>query len=293
MAEIKVGDIVGRKSYKNDIYFKVTGIEEGEDGAKIANLKGLDMRLCATAALEDLEVIEPSMVANYWRMTMAKNHDAMRRVFQRRREERQRSLMRSVSDPSSPADVEGFDVPGSVLHIDGDADYLDLCMTTYKQLKIPAEGYHIPEAQQPEKVYDLLVEHRPDLLVLTGHDGFAKDTKDFSDITRYHNSQNFVRAVKAARRYEKSRDDLVIFAGACQSHYEAILSAGANFASSPQRVLIHAFDPVFVVEKVAYTSIYDPIPLREIIAGTITGFDGLGGMETRGKHRLGVPRSPY
>lgn len=293
MGEIKVGDIVGRKSYKHDIYFKVTEIIDNGGTEKVATLKGLDMRLCATAPLEDLEVIEPSRVANYWRMTMAKNHDAMRQVFKRRRKERQKSMMRSVSDQADPGDVEGFDVPGSVLHIDGDADYLDLCMTTYKQLKIPAEGYHIAEKKQAEMVYDLLVEHRPDLLVITGHDGFTKYIKDFSDISNYYNSQNFVNAVKAARSYEKSRDDLVIFAGACQSHYEAILSAGANFASSPQRVLIHAFDPVFVVEKVAYTSIYDPIPLREVITGTITGFDGIGGMETRGKHRLGVPRSPY
>lgn len=292
MSDIKVGDIVGRKSYKNDIYFKVMQINE-KGGVKTASLKGLDVRLCATAPLEDLEVIEPSKVANYWRVTMAKNHEAMRQVFKRRKEERKRSLIRSVSDQPGPGDVEGFDVPGSVLHIDGDKDYLDLCMTTYKQLKIPAYGYHVPEELQAEKVYDLLVEHRPDLLVITGHDGFVKGTKDFSDISNYHNSMHFVNAVKAARSYEKSRDDLVIFAGACQSHYEALLSAGANFASSPQRVMIHAFDPVFVVEKVAYTSIYDPIALRDIIAGTITGFDGIGGMETRGKYRLGVPRSPY
>ena len=292
MGEIRVGDVVGRKSYRHDIYFKVTKIED-IDGAKIVSLKGLDVRLCATAPIEDLELIEPSKVANYWRMTLSKNHEAMRHVFKRRREEHQRSLIRSVTDPSGPGDVEGFDVPGSVLHIDGDSDYLDLCMTTYKQLNIPAEGYHIAEDQQAEKVYDLLVEHRPDLLVLTGHDGFFKGTKDFTEIKNYHNTTNYVKAVESARRYEKSRDDLVIFAGACQSHYEALLSAGANFASSPQRVLIHAFDPVFVVEKVAYTSIYDPIPLRDVIAGTITGFDGIGGIETRGKHRLGVPRSPY
>jgi spore coat assembly protein len=57
--------------------------------------------------------------------------------------------------------------------------------------------------------------------------------------------------------------------------------------------LIHAYDPVFVIEKIAYTSIYDPVPLKEVIAGTITGFDGIGGVETRGKHRLGIPKSVY
>jgi len=48
-----------------------------------------------------------------------------------------------------------------------------------------------------------------------------------------------------------------------------------------------------VVEKIAYTSIYDPISIKEIITGTITGFNGIGGMETRGKYRFGVPKSPY
>jgi spore coat assembly protein len=33
-----------------------------------------------------------------------------------------------------------FDVPGMVLHIDGDEEYLDLCLTTYKQLDIEAYG---------------------------------------------------------------------------------------------------------------------------------------------------------
>ena len=292
MGGLKVGDVVGRKSYGLDVYFKVMEIIE-EDERKMARLNGLDMRLCATAPIEDLEKIESAKVADYWRMAMVKNHEAMRRVFTRRKVERERQLMRSVEAHKSTVEVESFDIPGRVLHVDGDGEYLDLCMTTYRQLSIPADGFNIPEREQAEKISDLLQEHRPDLLVLTGHDGFKKGTKDFSDINNYYNSSNFVNAVKAARRYEKSRDDLVIFAGACQSHYEAILMAGSNFASSPQRVLIHAFDPVFVVEKVAYTSIYDPIPLKDVITGTITGFDGIGGMETRGKHRLGVPRSPY
>lgn len=290
---IKVGDIVGRKSYGMDVYFKVMEINEGDEGKQLARLNGLDMRLCANAPLDDLIKIEPNKVADYWRMIMSKNHEYMRRVFMRRQKDRERVLMRSVPDATEIQDLDGFDVPGRVLHVDGDGEYLDLCMTTYRQLQIPADGYHIPEKQQAEKIYDLLVEHRPDLLVLTGHDGFQKGTKDFADIKSYYNSTSFVDAVKTARRYEKSRDDLVVFAGACQSHYEAILNAGANFASSPKRVLIHAFDPVFIMEKIAYTSIYDPISLKEIITGTITGFDGVGGMETRGKHRLGVPRSPY
>ncbi|MDQ0285270.1 spore coat assembly protein [Desulfofundulus luciae] len=289
MEGIKVGDIVGRISYSCDIFFKVVELTVGKDGKKSARLKGLDKRLCATAPVEDLRKFEPAEVAAFWHSFMTKNHEHMKRIFQRREQDRQR-LVRGNDVVSN---LGSFDVPGSVLHMDGDGDYLDLCLTTYRQLGIPASGYHIDEEKQPEVVIDLLQQHRPDILVLTGHDGIEKDTQNFSDLNSYHNSRYFVEAVKKARLYEKSRDDLVIFAGACQSHYEAILEAGANFASSPHRVLIHTFDPVFVVEKIAYTSIYDQISLKDIIAGTITGFPGIGGVETRGKYRLGLPKSPY
>ncbi|OAT82962.1 sporulation peptidase YabG [Desulfotomaculum copahuensis] len=288
--KINVGDIVGRISYGCDVYFKVTGLFTGVNGKQHACLKGLDVRLYANAPVEDLQKFEPSHVAAYWHSFMMKNHEQMKRVFQRREQDRIRSMSRANDTLNN---MDSFDVPGSVLHVDGDGDYLDLCMTTYRQMNIPAYGYNIEEEKQPEQVAALLQEHRPDMLVLTGHDGLLKGTRDFSDINNYHNSRSFVEGVKVARQYEKSMDDLVIFAGACQSHYEAILKAGANFASSPQRVLIHAFDPVFVIEKIAYTSIYEPISIKDIIAGTITGFNGIGGVETRGKYRLGIPKSPY
>ena len=102
-----------------------------------------------------------------------------------------------------------------------------------------------------------------------------------------------MEAVIKAREYEPNRDDLIIFAGACQSHYEALIDAGANFASSPGRVLIHAFDPVFLAEKLAYTSIFDALSLRDILSNTITGTEGVGGIETRGCLRLGYPKGSY
>lgn len=260
------------------------------------------MRQCP---LDDLVKIDPAELADYLREQARESSEHLRRIFIRREKVRQFSLERGAKkgdkgkksdEPVSGSNangIYGFDVPGSVLHIDGDGDYLELCLTTYKRLSIPAHGYSIEEAQQPEVVEGLLIKHSPDLLVLTGHDGFIKGKENYADIDNYYSSKYFVKAVKAARRYEKSMDDLVIFAGACQSHYEALLAAGANFASSPQRVMIHAYDPVFVVEKIAYTSIFDPISIREVITDTITGFSGIGGVETRGKFRLGLPTSPY
>ena len=214
----------------------------------------------------------------------------MERIFYRRELEKQRRLARS--EPKQQ-DNGFFDVPGMVLHIDGDKDYLDLCLTTYRQLGIEAHGECISEKQQPKKVNSLLIKYNPDILVITGHDGLLKDKRNFNEVESYRNSKQFMESVKNARRYEPSLDDLIIFAGACQSYYEGILRAGANFASSPHRVFIHALDPVFIIEKVAYTPINKIISAKDVIDATITGIKGIGGVETRGKFREGLPQSPY
>ncbi|GBF33256.1 hypothetical protein DCCM_2355 [Desulfocucumis palustris] len=60
-------------------------------------------------------------------------------------------------------------------------------MTTYKQLNIPCHGYHIDEDKQADQLMKILVEHRPDMLVLTGHDGLVKGAKDYKDINSYPN----------------------------------------------------------------------------------------------------------
>lgn len=279
MSGIKDGDVVTRKSYGGDIYFKVIRVFNGEDGREYARLKGLDLRLEATSSLDDLVKVDQLNVSQYWHHCQMKNLERLRGVFVRREDDRRRSLGRALN-----SEIESFDLPGTLVHIDGDREYLEMCQASYKQLNIECHGYHIDEEKQAERVIDILVQHRPDMLVLTGHDGLVKGAKEgeYRDLKNYHNSQHFINAVNSARKYEKSLDDLIIFAGACQSHYEALLSAGANFASSPRRVLIHAYDPVFVMEKVAYTSIYDPIPLKDVIASTITGFDGIGGVEATG-----------
>ena len=290
MVGIKEGDIVARKSYGSDIFFRVRKIFAGADGKEYARLKGLDMRLEATALVEDLIRVEQVEVNQYWHTCQLKNMEKMKHIFVRREEYRKKALGRATK--SNMDQIESFDLPGTLVHIDGDKEYLEMCMTSYKQLNMECHGYHIDEEKQAEKVIDILMEHRPDMLVLTGHDGLVKGAKEeeYRNIKKYHNSQHFINAVKAARIYEKSRDDLVIFAGACQSYYEALLAAGANFASSPRRVLINAYDPVFVMEKVAYTSIYDPIPLKDVIASTVTGFDGIGGVEAFGTQHEKVLR---
>lgn len=82
---------------------------------------------------------------------------------------------------------------------------------------------------------------------------------------------------------------MVIFAGACQSYYEAIISAGANFASAPKRVLIDMMDPIIVAQTIAYTPVDDFVPIANIISNTREGISGIGGIQTRGQYRTGMP----
>ena len=76
---------------------------------------------------------------------------------------------------------------------------------------------------------------------------------------------------------------LLFLHGACQSFFEAIMSCGANFASSPARVLIDFIDPLVVAEKVATTEAYRYITINEIAVDLRDGLNGIGGTGARGK----------
>ena len=64
--------------------------------------------------------------------------------------------------------------------------------------------------------------------------GMIKKGTGFNDIYNYRNSRHFINTVNEARKWNKKGKNLAIFAGACQSYYEAIMASGANFASSPR-----------------------------------------------------------
>lgn len=142
---------------------------------------------------------------------------------------------------------------GRILHLDGDRRYSDKSAKYYKKMGLNAIVKNIPENKQSNVVRQLLKKYNPDILVITGHDAMLKKGINYSNIYNYRNSKNFIDTVKEARRWAKSSNKLVIFAGACQSYYEALIEAGADFASSPGRILIDFIDPLIVAEKVATT----------------------------------------
>jgi spore coat assemly protein len=275
------GDLVTRKSYGGDVVFRIEDLEKQR-----VVLKGIEFRLLADATLSDLTRVDDPSSHRATEQARLKIKESSRLLgFYRQLQKEKRE------------DVAGdnpyFELPGKILHLDGDPLYLRKSMQVYGDLGIPAEGHYTHESLMSDAVYKLLPVVKPDILVITGHDGLLKSRfgpQDKQYIGSYKNSINFVNAVKMARQYERNRDALAIIAGACQSHFEALLQAGANFASSPARILIHALDPVYIAAKMSYTSIKDTINIYDVIKHTVSGLDGLGGIETKGSFRVGLPK---
>jgi spore coat assemly protein len=297
---LEIGDAVVRRSYGKDITFKIIDIKDNEYGV-VYVLKGINMRIIADSPEDDLELAGRENMTKKEATFNKKVNGCIKKILMDRdiqkkyRGEVEEIRGRSKNQKKNKEDLPSmlFGRPGRVLHVDGDAEYLDVCLKTYKQLSVEAVGHVISEAEQPIRVPELVRQLKPDIVVLTGHDAIVKGTDDYMNLNNYKNSKYFVDTVTQLRNYEPNYDDLVIFAGACQSCYEAILDAGANFASSPNRVLIHCLDPVFICERVAYTNIDKVVSIHEAIQNTITGADGIGGLQTRGKYREGFPKSKY
>ncbi|BDC02853.1 MAG: sporulation peptidase YabG [Clostridium perfringens] len=293
---MKVGDLVVRKSYSKDITFKIIDIKENEEGITYI-LKGLHIRIIADSKGEDLEKVEDDFAGDKDKSFDSKMNDIIKKVILSREQKNNQLMTRGSEDDNLKRTEKEkglvFGRPGRILHIDGDPSYMETCLKAYKQLNLNAVGIAVSEREQPLKILSLVKEYNPDIVVLTGHDGVLKDSKGMLDLNNYRNSKYFIESVKILRNYNSSYDELVIFAGACQSCYESILEAGANFASSPNRVLIHCLDPVLVCERVAYTRIDEIVSIKDVIENTITGIKGVGGLQTRGKYREGYPKSLY
>ncbi|MGE5592483.1 MAG: sporulation peptidase YabG [Betaproteobacteria bacterium] len=290
MELIKVGDAVSRKSHGSDVIFAVLRILTGPARRSIAVLKGLNARLVADAPLTDLVRVREKDIESAREQVHRLSRESLEKVFLRRMaEELSATGFRGRAADALLPGVNYGKMPGRVLHLDGDGDYLGNCMRYYRELGVPAVGEHVPEEAQADKVVPLIRAHLPDILVLTGHDGLIARRGDRTKLENYRTSRFFVEAVRRARQVEPDKDALVIVAGACQSHYEAIVEAGANFASSPERVFIHCYDPILVAEKVAFTPFDSVVYVSHAIENTVSGIKGIGGIETKGKLRLSLP----
>ena len=241
---MKKGDLVTRFKYNHDIVFKIVEIQNN-----IAILKGECVRLSADAPLTDLKLYEEESVQEQVELEFSRNSKL---------------------------------INGCVLHLDGDEHYLKKCLEVYKKYDIPAQGYYMAEKEMPNQITNLLVKHKPDILIITGHDNYKID---MNKKEQFENSKYFIQTVKKARIYQADKDALVIFAGACQSYYEALIESGANFASSPTRQNINVLDPVYIAINVAKSHVGSYIDIEETLKKTVSKGVGLGGIDTRGVAR--------
>jgi len=76
--------------------------------------------------------------------------------------------------------------------------------------------------------------------------------------------------------------------GACQSFFEAIMVSGANFASSPARILIDFMDPLIVAEKIATTSRNKFVTINDIERELRDGKKSIDGSGVMGKKACNI-----
>lgn len=268
MYTFKVGDIVARKSYGNDIHFVITGINKESTGKTVCVLRGLLYRIQADAEASDLIRQNPIITGMNIRKSIS-------------------YAKRAVNLKNTTRCWYNFNKrierPGKILHIDSSREFLDVCIRHYRQARINCSGYLAAEDEQPGLIKNLLERNKPDIIVITGHDGIKKGSLNLDSLDNYRNSKYYVQSVREARKYQPDYDKLCIFAGACQSYYEAIMNAGANFASSPGRILINCLDPAIVSEKVSLTDSETIVSPKEVSELTISGSDGIGGIDTKGR----------
>ena len=278
MNDIKKGDIVVRKSYGKDIIFRVINILNKPE-EKIAVLNGVIERIEADSKIADLELVDKQKVKDILRKMDSKIENRIEKSKQQGEDRNYR-----IGVVTNQTRAKEKIITGEILHLDGDRKYSEKSYRYYRKLGLNAIVKYIPEYRQPRVVYQLLESYNPDILVITGHDGMIKRGMRYNDIYNYRNSRYFIETVKEARKYDKQKGKkLVIFAGACQSYFEAIISAGANFASSPARILIDFLDPLVVAEKIALTEKYKYITIDDIAYELRDGRDGIGGIGANGK----------
>ena len=259
--DLNVGDLVTRNSYGNDVVFKITSI----DGNNVA-LKGVNVRLLADSDIDDLKKLDSADT------------------------EEEKEFMDRLETKVNLDRNDYFYLPGKILHIDSDKDYLSRCLDYYKKLNVWAKGINENEEDIPFDIIKLLEEYKPNIVVITGHDAYYKRKGNMDDLKAYKSSSYFADAIRKAREYENSHEKLIIIAGACSSCYEELIRAGANFASSPKRINIHALDPAVIATKMSLSDINKNINLKDILENTKYGKDGIGGIITKGTMYVGYPR---
>ena len=148
--QVKIGDVVARKSYQLDLLFRVIDVKTTDTGKQLAILYGDEVRLIADANCIDLIVVDEEEKSNRKlkeQEIIDQSTFLFRQDYQLLREKQEYYATSSYSH-----NEEFFHIPGRVLHIDGDPHYLQKCLSLYEKIGVPVNGVHISENEMPDKL---------------------------------------------------------------------------------------------------------------------------------------------
>ena len=160
--KISKGDIVGRISYGSDILFIVDRIIE-ENNRKIAILKGMTIRIEATAPLDDLKLMDKLRVAENIKSIDRKLNKRIANISNKTKKVNNIFKLINLKDARSGEYVR----TGKILHLDGDKRYTEKSYKHYRNIGLEAIVKNIEEKKQPFFVRSLLDKYKPDILVIT------------------------------------------------------------------------------------------------------------------------------
>ena len=253
--EFKINDYVYIKNTK-DIYV-ITDINND-----ICTLKGLVIRTFIDVGIDDIELANINDVNN--------TYNDIKNTL-------------SKFKTSSKKRLNNKMLYGTILHIDGDEEYLNSCMDLYKDMNLFVNGICIKEEDIKNKIEKLILDLTPDIVVITGHDYYNK--QGLKDLANYKNTAHFIDALRIIRKHF-NEECMTVIIGACASHFEALIASGANFSSSPKRINIHTYDPAILAIKAATTSNNQNIDFYQTLKYIEDGRDAFGGIETKGKMKI-------
>lgn len=123
MGNLKIGDIVARKSYGMDMFFKVVDIKRSGN-ENIAILKGICYRIQADSPESDLILqTEQGVEEHNSKMRSAIDKKSRDILVTHGVENQKKVRYRNTPKENS----KKFSFPGKVPHIDGDNEYLETC----------------------------------------------------------------------------------------------------------------------------------------------------------------------
>lgn len=147
MNDIKKGTIVSRKSYKDDILFRVEDIINTIQG-KYAVLKGISIRIKANAPIEDLNLVDKKIA---------------KEELDKLNEKVESKIIENRTFINNYINI----LCGKILHLDGDRRYAEKSAKYYRKMGLNAIVKNVPENKQPMVIGNLIRRYKPDVVVIT------------------------------------------------------------------------------------------------------------------------------